>query len=274
MKIEFISERTGIYGGLKRMYRLAQYFIEQGHEAAVNIGDSSKVTWFKHSVPENVSIKADVRIMPEPWQQPLTGAKNLLFYQAQFDPPESQFDGIITTSDYLADIIRKEGFEPTYVIPYGFDSNIFTENPARRITGRVGYMPRKNAAEASLVRALCPGVEFVAIDGVDETTVVEKLQECDIFLLMSRVEGFGMTGFEAALCGCLLIGYHGWGGQKWLTNRTCVLTGSPQEMALEIRNALLGVYESRRIAAKEMVITELTPEKEKRAWTEVLRNLK
>ena len=59
MKIELISQRSGIYGGLKRLYRLATYFIEAGHEAVVNIDDGSINTWFEHSVPENKEIEPD-----------------------------------------------------------------------------------------------------------------------------------------------------------------------------------------------------------------------
>jgi hypothetical protein len=79
-----------------------------------------------------------------------------------------------------------------------------------------------------------------------------------------------MTGFEAALCGCLLVGYHGHGGKRWLTADTCVLASSPQEIASEVCKALLGAYEPIRKNGRNMVLTELTPVKEKERWLNLL----
>jgi len=282
MKIELISQRSGIYGGLKRLYRLAAYFIEAGHEAVINIDDGSTCDWFEHSVTENVDIDPDVRIMPETWQKPHPTAKNILYVQAQFDPPEDRFDGIVTTTDFLAETISEEGFAPDWVIPYGFDSNKFKESGRDRSKNwpwnRTAYMPRKNKQEADLVEMLYPadptyGAIFDPIEGCNEQEVIEKLQKADIFLALSRVEGFGMPPFEASLCGCLVIGYHGKGGREWLNSNTSVMCGNPQEIVAAIADAAQGKHEPERLALQELIKTDLTLEKEAAAWLNIINDV-
>lgn len=280
MKIELISQRSGIYGGLKRLYRLATYFIEAGHEAVVNIDDGSTNTWFDHSVPENKEIEPDIRIMPETWQKPHPTAKNILYVQAQFDPPENRFDGIVTTTDFLIEKLAEEGYAPDWVIPYGIDSTIFKESGEEKKWpwNRITYMPRKNKQEIDLIKLLTPadpehGPIFIPIEGSNEKEVIKKLQKADIFLALSREEGFGLPPLEASLCGCLVIGYHGKGGKKWLTPDTSVLCEFPQEIVAMLTLATDGVYEPERIALQDLIKQDLTMEKEATAWLNVINDI-
>lgn len=281
VKIELISQRSGIYGGLKRLYKLAAYFKEAGHEAVVNIDDGSTNTWFDHHIPENVDIEPDIRIMPETWQKPHPTAKNILYVQAQFDPPKDRYDGIVTTTDFLAEKIAEDDFAPDWIIPYGFDSTIFKEaeqKPKKWRWDRVAYMPRKNKQEIELIKLLTPkchkdGLLFIPIDGSSEKEVVEKLQKADIFLTLSREEGFGMPPFEASLCGCLIVGYHGKGGKKWLTSETAVICDFPQEIAGELLRAAEGHYEAERIALQDLIKQDLTLEKEATAWLNIINDV-
>jgi hypothetical protein len=274
VKIELISQKSGIYGGLKRLYRLATYFIEEGHEATINIADGSTNSWFKHSVPENIAIEPNIRIVPETYQKLHPTAKNILYVQAQFDPPEAKYDKIVTTTDFLKETLDGWGCKPDYIIPYGFNSKLFKPDPSKQIKGRIGYMPRKNAAEADLIKSMSPKYDFHPIDGLNEAEVIKELQKCDIFMLVSRTEGFGMTFAEASLCGCLIIGYHGKGGRKWLTSDSCILTEFPQEISMKLHVALHeDFYEPRRRTLQTLIKTDLTMEKEKEAWLNVINDV-
>lgn len=273
MKIELISRRSGIYGGLKRLYRLATYFIAAGHEAVINISDGSTNCWFDHSVPENIAIEPDIRIMPETWQKPHPTAKNILYVQAQFDPPKDYYDVIVTTTDFLAEKLAEEDFSPNYIIPYGFDSTLFMPAADRRIKGSIAYMPRKNKQEIEIIKAFLPAANFIEIDGDSEQSVIEKLQKADIFISVSREEGFGMNPFEASLCGCLVIGYHGKGGRKWLTNETFVPCNFPEEIAFKASEASNNIYEGRRLALQALIKKDLTLEKEANSWLNIIDDI-
>jgi len=275
MQIELILQRSGIYGGIKRLYRLAAYFIEAGHTAVVNIDDGTTNTWFGHSVPENVSIDPDIRIIPETWQRPHPTAKNILYVQAQFDPPQIGYDYIVTTTDFLSEYISKEGCSSDLIVPYGIDSNKFKPCPNKRIQGRIGFMPRKNKQELELIQKLCTyqGIEYYPIDGLNEQDTITALQTCDLFIAASREEGFGLPPFEASLCGCLIVGYHGKGGKKWLTPTTYAPCQFPQEFTLQIGQAISGHYEKQRKSLRSLILSDLTIEKERDAWLNILNEV-
>lgn len=273
MKIEIIAERSGIYGGLKRLYLLATYFIESGHQAVVNIADGSRNNWFEHNVPENVPIDPDIRILPETWQKPHPTAKNILYVQAQFDEPENSFDGIITTSSFLHQELAKNGWD-SKVIPYGFDIATYSPNPDIRVPGKIGYMPRKNASEANLIKSLVPSLNFKALDGLSESELIIEYQSCDLFMAVSRVEGFGLPPPEAALCGSLVVGYHGFGGLDWMKEgETYIGATSPEEIAFRLSQLAKAPDEKVRQAGREILTTKFPKEKEAQDWLRLLEQV-
>jgi len=279
MNIEFLINRAGMYGGVKRIYCVAAYLRDAGHQVVVNSDDGKTNAWFEHNILENTAIDADIRICAETCRRPLKDAINILYQQAQFDAPEPDepFDIVVTTTKYLAEFLeRVSGIKPHYQIPYGIDTTIFKWIPPSPLWN-VAYMPRKNREEFDLIMQLMPSdlkskINWIAIDGLSETDVAVCLQSSNIFLALSRDEGFGLPPFEAALCGCLVIGYHGRGGKEWLTDDTCVLTGTPQEFPLRLREALDGNHESKRFALYNLVLQELSVEKEKTAWLTVINH--
>lgn len=273
MYVEIICKEAGICGGIKRLYRVAEYLISGGHSVVINVANGDKNTWFSHSVPENMDVRPDIRIMPETFQNPHTTAKNILYVQAQFDPPESAFDAIVTTTTFLEDILNEGIHSSDYVIPYGFNSSLFTEDFSKRVPGRIGFMPRKGKQEIDLIKMFSPSYNFYAIDGLTEKETVKALQSCEIFIATSRTEGFGMPPFEAALCGCLVVGYHGKGGRQWLTGDTFVSCEFPQEFNFHLEKALRGDYEEKRKSLKNLVLRDLTVEEERKAWLNVINDI-
>ena len=82
------------------------------------------------------------------------------------------------------------------------------------------YMPRKSPRDLQLVNhylriKLPPGWTTKAIEGLNQEGVAKALQDSPIFISFSELEGFGLPPIEAALCGNLVVGYHGEGGREY-----------------------------------------------------------
>lgn len=89
------------------------------------------------------------------------------------------------------------------------------------------YMPRRNDDHArEVINALRivagDACSFHALSGLDHAAVVERLRASRIFLSFGGPEGFGLPVLEAMNAGCLVVGYHGYGGQELLTPDTGV----------------------------------------------------
>ena len=80
---------------------------------------------------------------------------------------------------------------------------------------------RKHADEAVQVlnilrcRRALEGWDLVAIDGLPEHEVAKRLAECAIFLSFGYPEGCPLPPLEAMASGCVVVGYHGWGGREY-----------------------------------------------------------
>ena len=90
---------------------------------------------------------------------------------------------------------------------------------------QIAYMPRKRPFELDFIRNLFnrlygqyKQVPWVCIDKMDETEVAEVLGESAIFLSTSLYEGFGLPPLEAMACGCIVVGFHGYGGLEYATD--------------------------------------------------------
>jgi glycosyltransferase involved in cell wall biosynthesis len=104
-------------------------------------------------------------------------------------------------------------------IHYGIDGDLFT--PLRSKRAVIAFMPRKNAAEALQVfnilkfRGLLSGFELVAIQRQSEREVAKLLGESLFFFSFGYPEGCPLPPMEAMSCGCVVVGYHGWGGREY-----------------------------------------------------------
>lgn len=91
--------------------------------------------------------------------------------------------------------------------------------PARRT---IGYMPRRNADDAKLVlgmlhaRGALEGWDLLALDGLTEPQVGERLRQTTVFLSLAHHEGFGLPAAEAMACGAYAVGFHGFAGREYL----------------------------------------------------------
>jgi hypothetical protein len=87
---------------------------------------------------------------------------------------------------------------------------------------RAAWMPRKNKALGAQVRAVLesrgriPEVEWVEIEGRSPGEVAELLRSCHVFLATGFPEGCPLPPLEAMACGCLPVGFAGFGGFDYM----------------------------------------------------------
>jgi glycosyltransferase involved in cell wall biosynthesis len=101
-------------------------------------------------------------------------------------------------------------------IVYMIDPAVFHTGGAKNRT--IAYMPRKRAEEATEVLALVGARgaldewQVVPIAGRSQSETADLLRSAAVFLSFSLREGFGLPPAEALACGCVVVGFHGFGG--------------------------------------------------------------
>jgi len=106
-------------------------------------------------------------------------------------------------------------------VHYGIDPELFafTRDKKRQIA----YMPRKNPRDVQQVvlrlrlTGGLGGWELAEISGRTERETAALLRESAVFLSFGHPEGFGLPAAEAMAAGCVVVGYHGYGGREFLT---------------------------------------------------------
>lgn len=114
------------------------------------------------------------------------------------------------------------------VLPPGIDLEMFSrprEKPPHPL--RVAYMPRKNKAQAEMIRSIWEArnngksgvmdLIWEEIHGQDPPGVAKLLQGSHIFLATGFPEGCPLPPLEAMACGCLPVGFAGFGGWEYMT---------------------------------------------------------
>ena len=80
-------------------------------------------------------------------------------------------------------------------------------------------MSRRNSETAECVAQYVQGTykdwTVIGIHEKPHDEVIEIMNKSKIFLSFGGPEGFGIPPVEAALAGCKVIGYHGYGGQEY-----------------------------------------------------------
>lgn len=109
----------------------------------------------------------------------------------------------------------------------GIDTTFFTPPEAKpEAPVRIAYMPRKNKALAQRIREMIDAraglrgqhdaIEWVEISGQDRHGVHERLRSAHIFLATGFPEGCPLPPLEAMACGCLCVGFSGFGGWDYM----------------------------------------------------------
>jgi glycosyltransferase involved in cell wall biosynthesis len=233
-------------GGLRKQYRAVDILNRAGLNAAVvHTRSGFECTWFEHgtrivSAGEIAVGKGDVIAVPEIYGPSIAdlpaGVRQVIFNQGAYlaldtlvtgGPPAAapyldnrDLAAVVVVSDDSAAVIRY-AFPgvPVHRIHHGVDPTIHYP-PAKSPRRRIAYMTRRRAHEAAQVlsllglRGVLDDWEVVAIEGKTELEVADILRSSQIFLSFSQLEGFGLPPLEALACGCLVVGFNGFGGRE------------------------------------------------------------
>ena len=180
-------------------------------------------------------------------QNPHNGFRHTVYpgdTAAAFEPiyAASNFAGVVTVSEYAEDCLKWTfpGVDVHRVI-CGVDSSVFHPREPR-VERSLAYMPRKLASHVQ--NALCmlrsrgalDGWTISPISGMSESRVAGVLRKSAIFLCTSSEEGFGLPPVEAAMCGCLVVGYAGQAGYEFMDPKYC--TPVPQDDVYSLAQSL------------------------------------
>lgn len=105
-------------------------------------------------------------------------------------------------------------------IRLGCDESIFYYSKDKK--KQIAFMPRKHPMDITRVintlkfKGALDGWQLVPIEGKTERQVGELLRESSIFMSFGSQEGFQLPPAEAMACGCIAVGYHGYGGKEFM----------------------------------------------------------
>lgn len=246
-------------GGIKILYRHVDVLNQNGVDAyLLHEKAEFRCTWFSNDTRiaylEDVRLSAsDFLVIPEIYgpnmlamgDMPMIGgkAKKVIFNQncrytflgqtleSVLDPDfdmaychHDEFAGVIVVSEDSKKYIEYV-FPDTDVwrIHNAINIEQFTFNDRKK--RQICYMPRKNAADALQVLAILrlhgslDDFDVVAIENKNESGVAEILKESMFFLSFGYPEGCPLPPAEAMACGCVVVGYDGFGGQEYFDRR-------------------------------------------------------
>ncbi|MDP3427723.1 MAG: glycosyltransferase, partial [Humidesulfovibrio sp.] len=185
----------------------------------------------------------DLWVVPEGWVNALTpglnaGARCLVYVQNWAYLLSALPDGVswrrlpvefLAVSDPVAQFVSATTGREAPVLRPGIDADLFRapdKKPEVSAGGkvRIAYMPRKNKALAKQIREtftaldepLAQRCQWIEIAGLTAQGVAEALQGAHIFLATGFPEGCPLPPLEAMACGCLCVGYMGFGGADYM----------------------------------------------------------
>ncbi len=129
----------------------------------------------------------------------------------------------LAVSDPVSYYIKETTCKDAPVLRPGIDRSIFFPSDKKKSdTITVAYMPRKNKALAAQIRAItnhCGGpdqIRWRPLEGLDTYGVADALRSSHVFLMTGFPEGCPLPPLEAMACGCLPVGFSGFGGWDYM----------------------------------------------------------
>ena len=232
-------------GGVKIIYDHVLHLTKAGYPAfVVHARDGFRPPWFHRDIPVLYTARGfqvtpqDALVIPEDFTAALFAAKDItakkfVFCQNHFHIfaglPDGEtwrslnIGGVIATSDQIRSFVQWAlGYADVPVIPCAIQPEMFCPEVKRL---QIAVMPRKRAFEVKFIRDTFHhvfgehrDVPWVILDGASEEEVAGTLRHSAVFLSMNRFEGFGLPPLEAMACGCIVVGFHGWGGLDYVSS--------------------------------------------------------
>ena len=242
-------------GGIKILYRHADVLNVNGFSASIlHQSPGFRCTWFRNSTRidylSNTKVEEnDFLVIPEIFgprmkdistlPQVSDKAKLVIFNQncrytflgqnfdsvlaKGFSMPYSNQGRYIATmvvsqdsADYIRSIFPEQ---KVYRIHNAINVNTFKYQKSE--SPQICFMPRKHSEDALQVlgilniRGALDNINVVAIDNMNEEQVAETMKRSMFFLSFGYPEGCPLPPAEAMACGCLVIGYDGFGGREY-----------------------------------------------------------
>ena len=258
-------------GGIRKLYQSVDILNDAGlHAAIMHTRPGFRCTWFEHNTRvvntrQAVIGPKDVIVVPEIYGGSICdlpkNIRQVIFNQNVYLTLKSLTEAPANATAYTDNpdlaLVLVVSEDSANVIGYAFPGT-----PIRRIRlaldpylhhpsmdrkrRRIAYMPRKRPRDAALVlhllsnRKVLDGWELIAIDQRSEAEVAELLRSSQIFLSFNKREGFGLPPFEALACGCLVVGYTGYGGREYFRSPFAIAVedGDVVAFAQEVENMI------------------------------------
>lgn len=184
---------------------------------------------------------SDLWVTPEGWVNALSpglnaGARCLVYVQNWAYLLSALPEGVswrrlpaefLAVSDPVARFVQATTGRTAPVLRPGIDLNLFAAperkpDPAQGV--RIAWMSRKNKALAKQIRETFEALDenlsarcrWTEIAGMTADQVAQALQGAHIFLATGFPEGCPLPPLEAMACGCLPVGYMGFGGADYM----------------------------------------------------------
>jgi glycosyltransferase involved in cell wall biosynthesis len=239
----FCPPAPTINGGIKYIFRMAECLRSVGYDAMVLEEHERRPTWF--AAPDvpivgQSALKPDpdqIYVLPEDqthmlaplkdWpQQKIIYVQNHFYSAYRLEDLKSYADyGIrhmLCSSRTILEHARlRHPGVAAHLVPYAIDTGLF--RPSKK-QNRIAFMPRKRAIEAAYIRDLFRFLhsayrdwQWQELSNLSEAEIAKAMSEANVFLSLSRLEGFGLTPLEAMAAGCIVAGFTGIGGREYAT---------------------------------------------------------
>jgi glycosyltransferase involved in cell wall biosynthesis len=258
--------KNEISGGIKMHYRHVEMLVRMGFDAWVSVSGGHN-DWFKSGVrvfngqttPDDIVVFPEVLngVLGEMSKMPARCSKVLLcqnqYYMfsetiSKHSLAELNFAKHVTVGEtarrYLERVFAPSKFD---VVPVFVDSGFFHPGDKQ---ARIAVIPRKLPNEYRIIRSIfllkypaLRGVPWDVIEQKTESEVAESLGRATVFLSLCNLECAPLTPLEAMASGCVVVGFHGYGGQDYANaqNGLWLRPDFLEETADALAEALLGI---------------------------------
>jgi glycosyltransferase involved in cell wall biosynthesis len=299
------------FGGVRKLYRQVDVLNQNGFQAWIwHQKPGFRCTWFAHDTPvvdgalPPYSI-SDYLVLPEVYgplgAEHFPGVRKVVFNQGAYQtffgysPEPHDLRSPYTSPELVAVLVGSEDNRQylQHVFPHlrllrihhGIDPSLFRFQSQKK--NHIAFMPRKKPEDAVQVlnilkfRGLLQGFDQVAIVDRSQAEVARILEESLIFLSFCYQEGFPLPPCEAMLCGCIVIGYHGWGGREYFKPEFSypIEVGDVQSFARTVERVILDYradptpFQRKAELARDYIRDHYSPEQEARDIVECWRTI-